>query len=256
MATNNAPANPLMTTEITATPLAPVAAPTTQAGELVSSPVGEPVVQPQAAAPVAPASAPSAGMNPAPETVVDRGDADIPNETRQQATGVGTDGETNVWEARYSMKNFLGRLTFWGIATAAWIALAIYVWPYNHDNLAILAIFAGIAVLGAWFILARRILLARFGHYYRLTNRRLFVSTGLFNRRRDQMELLRVQDVYTRQSLFQRGLGVGTVVVVSSEPHFPILYLTGVDDPKYVMDLVWHHARAERDRRSVKVDQI
>lgn len=70
------------------------------------------------------------------------------------------------------------------------------------------------------------------------------------------MELLRVQDVYTRQSLFQRWLSVGTVVIVSSEPHFPLLYLTGVDDPKYVMDLVWHHARAERDRRSVKVDQI
>ena len=65
-----------------------------------------------------------------------------------------------------------------------------------------------------------------------------------------------MQDVYTKQTLTQRWLALGTVVVVSTEPHFPILYLTGVDDPKGVMDLVWHHARAERDRRSVKVDQI
>jgi len=242
-----------MTTEITATPMAPVAPGQAEApvsshvGTPVSSPVGPPASQP---------AQPAAGTATSPGAVVDRGDPDMPKETQEQATGVGTDGETSIWEARYSMKNFFGRLTLWGVVTAAWIALAIYVWPYNHDNLAILAVFTGIALIIAWFILARRIILARFGHYYRLTNRRLFVSTGLFNRRRDQMELLRVQDVYTRQSLAQRWLSVGTVVVVSSEPQFPILYLTGVDDPKYVMDLVWHHARAERDRRSVKVDQI
>ena len=51
-------------------------------------------------------------------------------------------------------------------------------------------------------------------------------------------------------------LSLGTVVVTSNEQHFPIMYLTGVNDPKGVMDLVWHTARTERDRRSVKVDQV
>ena len=95
---------------------------------------------------------------------------------------------------------------------------------------------------------------ARFGHAYQLTNRRLFVSTGVFRRRRDQMGF-RVQDVYVRENLMGRMLRVGTVAVVSTEPHSRMLYLSGVNDPKRVMDLVWHHARAERDRRSVKVDR-
>jgi len=188
--------------------------------------------------------------------VTDHGDPDIPRETKEQATGVGTEGETTVWEARYAMKNFLGRLTILGLLTVGWIAWAIYTWGYGHVETQILPILAGMVIGFGWLVLGRRILYARFGHYYRLTNRRVFVSTGLFDRRRDQMELLRVQDVYTRQSLTQRWMGIGTVVVVSSEPQFPVIYLTGVSDPKYVMDLVWHHARAERDRRSVKVDQI
>jgi len=170
--------------------------------------------------------------------------------------GVGVEGETVVWEARYAMRNFVGRIAARAVLTIAWIALAIYTWGYSDGSLGILTGLAGAGLLALWVVLIYRIMLARFGHYYRLTTRRLFVSTGMWRRRRDMLELLRVRDVFTRQTLLQRWLSVGTVVIVSSEPHFPIIYLTGVDAPKYVMDLVWHHARAERDRRSVKVDQI
>jgi membrane protein YdbS with pleckstrin-like domain len=110
--------------------------------------------------------------------------------------------------------------------------------------------------VAAWLTLLYRILQARYGHHYRLTTRRLFVSTGLFRRRRDMMELLRVKDVFTQQTLVQRWLSLGTVVVVSSDHELPTFYLPGLDDPKRAMDLIWHHARAERDRRSVKVESV
>jgi membrane protein YdbS with pleckstrin-like domain len=177
-------------------------------------------------------------------------------ETIQEAQGVGTEGEVVAWEGRYSVKNFTGRFVGCVSLTLGWCVLAAYTWPGGHLNLRWITIAAGVVLVALWLVLIWRILMARLGHFYRLTNRRLFVSTGVFNRRRDQMELLRVQDVYTKQSFLQRLLWVGTVVVVSSEPHLPVLYLTGVDDPKAVMDLVWHHARSERDRRSVKVDQL
>lgn len=232
MATETAPANPLVTIEIDASPMAPV----NVAMEVL---------------------APTAAPAPAgPQPIVDRGDPSIPHETAVEAMGVGTDGEVNIWEARYSMRNFIGRIAFWSAVAVAWVALALYTWGYDHPALVAPAIIAGVVLAVIWFLLARRIVLARFGHYYQLSNRRIVVSTGLFDRRRDQMELLRVQDVYTRQTLWQRWLGLGTVVVQSSEVHFPIIYLVGVEAPKVVNDLVWHHARAERDRRSVKVDQI
>jgi len=77
------------------------------------------------------------------EAVVDQGDPDIPQETQEQATGVGTDGETSVWEGRYSMRNFLGRLIIWGTLGVAWIAWAIYTWGYNHPDLQVLTAIAG-----------------------------------------------------------------------------------------------------------------
>ena len=72
--------------------------------------------------------------------------------------------------------------------------------PGRNENVeATLILWRG-DVLGSGLILGiYRMILARYSHYYRLTTRRLFVSTGFVHRRRDQMELLRVKDVFTRQ---------------------------------------------------------
>jgi hypothetical protein len=165
-------------------------------------------------------------------------------------------GEEVLWEARYSMKNFLGRIALRSVLTVAWIALAVYTWGYGHDPVAPLTIIAGLVILGAWLQLLYRVVQARFSHFYRLTTKRLFVSTGLMRRRRDQMELLHVKDVFTNQTLVQRWLSLGTVVVTSKEAGLETCYLPGVDDPKRVMDLIWHCARAERDGRSVQVAEL
>jgi len=172
------------------------------------------------------------------------------------ALGEGIEGEEVVWEAQYAMKNFAGRLAIRTLLTVGWLALAVATWGYDYGNLTILTVIAGIILAASWLSLICRIIQARFGHHYRLSTRRLFVSTGLMRRRRDMMELLKVKDVFTKQTLFERWLSLGTVVVVSSDRDLPTFYVTGVDDPKRVMDLIWHHARAERDRRSVKVEQV
>jgi len=164
--------------------------------------------------------------------------------------------EEVVWEARYSLKNFVGRITMRAVFTLAWIALAVTTWGYGRQDLMPLTTGFGLLLGVLWLVLFYRILQARYGHYYRLTTRRLFVSTGLMRRRRDQMELLRVKDVFTRQTLTERWLSLGSVVVVSTEKELPVFYLTGVDHPKAVMDLVWNQARAERDRRSTKIDSV
>ena len=244
MATNATDPNQITTADINAT-LTPVAIPAAPVAQAAPAPAPQMMVaQPQAQT--------EAGAHP-------NLGLDSMLETPEQESGMGVDGEASIWEARYSMKNFLGRMVGLGVLVLAWIGLAVYTWGYSTDantGLKMAAVLTGIALGIMAIVLARRVVLARCGHYYRLTNRRLFVSTGIFRRRRDQMELLQVQDVYTKQTLWQRFLSLGTVVVVSKEQHFPVMYLSGVEDPKQVMDLVWHQARTERDRRTVKIDSV
>ncbi len=167
--------------------------------------------------------------------------------------------ETTLWEARYSLKNFIGRVVSRVVATVAWLALAVYAWWFDPSNLTLktlTAILGGFLAI-SWLYLGWRVLVARYTHFYRLTNRRLFVSTGIFNRRLDQLELIKVNDVYIRQpSMFHRWFSVGTVVVESSEETYPITYLTGVDHPAEVMDLLWRTARLERDQLAVRIDEV
>jgi len=185
------------------------------------------------------------------------GDHDPTVDSKQEA---GIEGELVVWEARYSAKNFLGRFLMRVALTVGWIMLAAFTWGRDNAHpspgLKIVAVLSGIFLVGLRLQFLYRFLMARYGHYYRLTTRRLFVSTGVFDRRRDQVELLRVNDVYTRQGFLERWLSIGTVVVESSEERYPMTYIVGVDDPKAVMDLIWHHARAEREQKTVKVDQV
>ena len=178
-------------------------------------------------------------------------------EAQSEDQGVGVEGEETIWESRYSKRNFIGRIAFRVMLTIGGLALAYYTWGAGHENLAPLAWIALVAVGIFWITLIYRMIQAHYSHYYRLTNRRLFVSTGVIHRRRDMMELLTVKDVFTRQqSLTERWLGLGTVVVVPNEKDLPTFYLAGVDEPKEIMDLVWHHARVEREGRAVEVNSI
>jgi hypothetical protein len=171
--------------------------------------------------------------------------------------GLGMEGEEDVWTARYSMRNFLGRAVVLTALTIAWIALAIHTWGYNHPGMATPTWIATAVLAYLWLSLFFQMARAWLGHYYRLTTRRLFLSTGITSRARDQLELLRVQDIFILQtSLLQRWLNLGTVVVVSSQKSLPNFHLLGVTEPKQLQDLIWHHARAEQDQRNVRVEQI
>ena len=173
--------------------------------------------------------------------------------------GIGLEGEFPVWEGRYSLKNFVGRLIFRLIVTGAWFVLAYFTWGRGEISkpLQMLAIIAAGLLVVYWLALGWQVFRARFSHFYRLTNKRLFVWSGIFRRRLDQLELVKVNDVRTSEpSLWHRWFGVGTVVVESSDESYPVTYLTGVNNPVEVMDTVWHTSRAEREGHTVRVDQV
>jgi len=215
------------------------------------------VANPPAGAPSAPDSLYPEGVPQPRGTDAAEGEEARQGENTDPTAGVGVEGEVVVWDASYSKRNFIGRGLTRLALTLGWVALATYTWGMGHAHLAFLAWLAGGVVLVLWVAMFVRMFQAQYSHHYKLTNRRLFVSTGIFHRRRDMMELMRIKDVFTRQqSLLERALGLGTVVVVPNEKELPTFYLTGVDDPQEVMDLIWHQARAERDQRSVEVDQV
>jgi membrane protein YdbS with pleckstrin-like domain len=177
-----------------------------------------------------------------------------------ETTAPGIEGEETVWEGHYSGRNFIGRMAFGGLLVAVWIFLALYNWgtaPANASSgRSFWTLLAGLITIGYWANLGYRYLRAYRGHHYRLTNRRLFVTTGFFNRRVDQLELIRIKDVYIQQSMIGDWLGIGNVVVISSEPTLPKVYLLGINEPRRIMDLIWHHMRLEQSAKTDRINPV
>ena len=152
--------------------------------------------------------------------------------------------EETLWEGRYSSKNFLGGRCCGGLFVLTVLALALATWGFGHPDLAFLTYMTGIGVALYCLVLGFKFFRARRNHYYRLTTRRLFLTTGLFQRRVDQVELVRVKDLFVRQSLIGSWLNMGTVILISSEQTLPKAILLGIEEPSACCDLIWQHTQA------------
>jgi hypothetical protein len=164
--------------------------------------------------------------------------------------------EETLWEGQTSGKSFLVRSIVGEAFTAAWVVLAVATWGFGYSNLTILSYAFGSVILVFWLLTGLKMFRIIHSHNYRLTTRRLFVRTGLLSRRIDQIELLKVKDVFVQQSLLGKWIGVGHVVVISSEMTLPRATLYGIDRPRHVMDLIWLRTRAELDQKTARVNQV
>lgn len=73
---------------------------------------------------------------------------------------------------------------------------------------------------------------------YALTEDRLFLDTGFFNLRSEEILLYRVRDINLRRSLWQRIFGVGSIRVLSSDKSTPDLLIKNVKNPLEVKELL------------------
>lgn len=72
---------------------------------------------------------------------------------------------------------------------------------------------------------------------YALTEDRLFLDTGFFNLRSEEILLYRVRDINLRRSLWQRICGVGSIRVLSSDKSTPDLLIKNVKNPLEVEEM-------------------
>ena len=91
---------------------------------------------------------------------------------------------------------------------------------------------------------------------YGLSEDRLFQSVGFLNIKDEELLLYRVRDIDTTRTLFQRMLGVGTVLVMSSDKSTPTLELKNIKQPMEVKELLHKQVEEMKIRRRVRVGEI
>lgn len=84
--------------------------------------------------------------------------------------------------------------------------------------------------------------------HYTITSQRLRVTRGLLGKEREDIELVRIQDIDHKQTLGERALNIGDITVRSSDPSHPEVVLRNVIDPQQVHEIM-RRAMLEARRR-------
>lgn len=90
----------------------------------------------------------------------------------------------------------------------------------------------------------------------RLTSQRVTVEEGFWTKTRDDVEIFRIRDVVSKQALWHRLLGIGDVVIKSTEGRGEqVNVLRGVPDPVGVSEAIrdaWN--KVARPRQATILD--
>jgi hypothetical protein len=90
---------------------------------------------------------------------------------------------------------------------------------------------------------------------YRISNYRIDVERGLLSKNIDTLELWHVEDIKLHQSLTDRMLGVGRIIIVSHDATTPELVLRDLPDPRPLFEQMKQRIIAvKRQRGVVKMD--
>lgn len=183
-------------------------------------------------------------------------DADGPKERFQRAVAskqsspVG-DREDALWNGSYSHLAMIGTWIGGAVMTVALVILGLLA---NAPGSGWLWILLGIGLM--WLAMAAWYGYRRLSVHYRLSTQRLVTETGLLWRTVDRVELIDVDDVTYRQGPIERLLGVGTILISSSDTTSPELELPGIENVTEVADAIDDARRAERRSRGLHIESV
>jgi len=179
-----------------------------------------------------------------------------PNETAEKmqrlATGKGEQPEEELWSGGYSPKAMIGAWIGAALATVAAVA-ALLVLGIADPNIWYVAI----GVLAAlWVVLLIRLAYKRLSINYRLTNHRFFHEEGILSRVNDRIEVIDMDDITFKQGLIDRMVGVGSILISSSDKSTPEFWIYGIDNVQEVADMMDKARRSERRRRGMHIEAV
>ena len=159
------------------------------------------------------------------------------------------DPEVVLWEGNYSVKSMFREL-----ALAILLTVAIPVVTVSANGQATNYIVPAVAVI--WLLLAGLTLFRKVDEFYRITNQRLIHEKGIFYRRINRIEVIDIDDLRCEQGLIERMLGVGRIIVGSSDRTHPLLVINGLDRVRDVTELLDDARRRERLKHGLYIESI
>jgi len=131
-------------------------------------------------------------------------------------------------------------------------------------SMIVVAAIVGAIVLSIWLLIVAGVTLILMAvrwivirsRTYELTTERVRVRTGIVNKRTDEMELYRVEDITLFEPLVQRLFGVGTIRIATNDTSTPTLEIEAIRGAAELREQLRKSVEACRDRTRVRVTEM
>src|SRR4051794_23889719 len=164
------------------------------------------------------------------------------------------DREEVYYQGSPMVRGNLGKIFFWALFGLALIAApVVYYFVTNPRHFPIwwvsaLFVVAGLIMLFIPYLIVKSV-------RYRITNYRIDFERGIFGKKIDTLELWHVEDIRFDQSFVDRLMGVGNLLVVSSDETTPQLHMHGLPNPRPLFETLKQRVIAvKRSRGVLKMD--
>lgn len=86
---------------------------------------------------------------------------------------------------------------------------------------------------------------------YTLTEEKLIIDMGFFNKREEEIRIYRITDFSVRQNIFQRIFGVGNIVITSFDDMQGEFTIYEIKKPYEVKELISEMVEKERQKNGI-----
>ncbi len=91
---------------------------------------------------------------------------------------------------------------------------------------------------------------------YALSEDRLFLSTGFFSVKDEEILLYRIRDISVQRTLWQRIFGMGSISISSSDKSTPLVLLKNVKNPLQVKELIHESVEEIKIKRRIRIGEV
>lgn len=148
--------------------------------------------------------------------------------------------EKTVWEGTSSQI-----LNFWTYLTCLIIICGLIFAGFTFTPLAYFPI-----ALVLFYMLWSHLVIS--SQYYRLTNERIVLQRGVFNKVTDELELYRVKDHRLEQPFFLRLFGLGHIILITSDNLNREVYVIAVKNSENLRESIRKLVEDRRQSRGVR----
>jgi uncharacterized membrane protein YdbT with pleckstrin-like domain len=148
--------------------------------------------------------------------------------------------EEKLWHASPSWLLLLGKIIWLAIVAIGLPALLAYAnGRWITDLQAVRILWYAIAVVILWRVIIMLFAWARIrSTMYTVTNQRVIIETGIAEKKVEDIDLRYIDETNFSQRILERMLGIGNVMIVSSDKVAPRYVLHGIPAPRELRELI------------------